>query len=252
MPENGRYLGNLLGVLQGKLYFVPVVGPILRGLLMGGRCGPWCACWPGGPGGGRWAGESLWLWPWPWCFWPQGGSGRRLSPGGGGAGELPAAHGDPPGAAGALGPAAAALRPAGGGRWPSCGCLFMETTTILLAAGGGLCALLFRHTDRAAGGPGAVAGELAGRPGHVHRLRLSERHQRRPADGRVPGPGAPAADCDRGGGVPRGGCPAHQRSAGVAGTEGGRQVEGSRPGPGPPPPAPAVAGGGELAGGTPV
>ena len=36
VPENGRYLGNLLGVLQGKLYFVPVVGPILRGLLMGG------------------------------------------------------------------------------------------------------------------------------------------------------------------------------------------------------------------------
>ena len=23
VPENGRYLGNLLGVLQGKLYFVP-------------------------------------------------------------------------------------------------------------------------------------------------------------------------------------------------------------------------------------
>ena len=36
VPENGRYLGNLLGVLQGKLYFVYVVGPILRGLLMGG------------------------------------------------------------------------------------------------------------------------------------------------------------------------------------------------------------------------
>ena len=36
VPENGRYLGNLLGVLQGKLYFIPVVGPILRGVLMGG------------------------------------------------------------------------------------------------------------------------------------------------------------------------------------------------------------------------
>ena len=36
VPENGRWLGNLLGVLQGKLYFVPLVGPVLRGLLMGG------------------------------------------------------------------------------------------------------------------------------------------------------------------------------------------------------------------------
>lgn len=36
VPENGRYLGNFLGVLQGKLYFVPWVGPILRGVLMGG------------------------------------------------------------------------------------------------------------------------------------------------------------------------------------------------------------------------
>lgn len=36
VPENGRYLGNLLGVLQGKLYFVPVIGPVVRGLLMGG------------------------------------------------------------------------------------------------------------------------------------------------------------------------------------------------------------------------
>lgn len=33
VPENGRYLGNLLGVLQGKLYFVPVVGPILLSLI---------------------------------------------------------------------------------------------------------------------------------------------------------------------------------------------------------------------------
>ena len=36
VPENGRYLGNLLGVLQGKLYFVPWAGPLLRGALMGG------------------------------------------------------------------------------------------------------------------------------------------------------------------------------------------------------------------------
>ena len=36
VPENGRYLGNFLGVLQGKLYFVPGIGPLLRGLLMGG------------------------------------------------------------------------------------------------------------------------------------------------------------------------------------------------------------------------
>ena len=36
VPENGRYLGNLLGVLQGKLYFVPGLGPLLRGLCMGG------------------------------------------------------------------------------------------------------------------------------------------------------------------------------------------------------------------------
>ena len=36
VPENGRYLGNFLGVLQGKLYFVPGIGPLVRGLLMGG------------------------------------------------------------------------------------------------------------------------------------------------------------------------------------------------------------------------
>lgn len=34
VPANGRYLGNLLGVLQGKLYFTPA--GFLRGLLMGG------------------------------------------------------------------------------------------------------------------------------------------------------------------------------------------------------------------------
>lgn len=33
VPANGRYLGNLLGVLQGKLYFTPV--GFVRGLLMG-------------------------------------------------------------------------------------------------------------------------------------------------------------------------------------------------------------------------
>lgn len=34
VPANGRYLGNLLGVLQGKLYFTPF--GFLRGLLIGG------------------------------------------------------------------------------------------------------------------------------------------------------------------------------------------------------------------------
>ena len=260
VPENGRYLGNLLGVLQGKLYFVPVVGPILRGLLMGG------ALWAlvcllarrarRGPVG---RGESLAMALVLVLLAPRGIWQEALSWGAGLVNYLL-----PMVILLVLLELFARRRPSAllAGALAFCGCLFMETTTILLAAGGGLCALLFRHTDRrraalglcgpAAGGPGAVAGELAGRPGHVHRLRLSQRHQRRPADGRVPGPGAPAADCDRGGGVPRGGCPAHQRSAGVAGTEGGRQVEGSRPGPGPPPPAPAVAGGGELAGGTPV
>ena len=34
VPANGRYLGNLLGVLQGKLYFTPA--GFLRGLAMGG------------------------------------------------------------------------------------------------------------------------------------------------------------------------------------------------------------------------
>ena len=33
VPANGRYLGNLLGVLQGKLYFTPL--GFLRGLLLG-------------------------------------------------------------------------------------------------------------------------------------------------------------------------------------------------------------------------
>lgn len=34
VPTNGRYLGNLLGVIQGKLYFTPLW--LLRGLLLGG------------------------------------------------------------------------------------------------------------------------------------------------------------------------------------------------------------------------
>ena len=34
VPANGRYLGNLVGVLQGKLYFTPFGW--LRGLFMGG------------------------------------------------------------------------------------------------------------------------------------------------------------------------------------------------------------------------
>lgn len=34
VPANGRYLGNFLGVLQGKLYFTPL--SFLRGLLFGG------------------------------------------------------------------------------------------------------------------------------------------------------------------------------------------------------------------------
>ena len=34
VPANGRYLGNLIGVLQGKLYFTPFGW--LRGLFMGG------------------------------------------------------------------------------------------------------------------------------------------------------------------------------------------------------------------------
>lgn len=34
VPSNGRYLGNLLGVIQGKLYFTPF--GFLRGLFMGG------------------------------------------------------------------------------------------------------------------------------------------------------------------------------------------------------------------------
>ena len=34
VPANGRYLGNLLGVLQGKIYFTPL--GFLRGILMGG------------------------------------------------------------------------------------------------------------------------------------------------------------------------------------------------------------------------
>ena len=82
VPENGRYLGNLLGVLQGKLYFVPVVGPILRGLLMGG------ALWAlvcllarrarrGPVGRGEAFSIALAL-----VLRPRGGSGRRPSPGG--------------------------------------------------------------------------------------------------------------------------------------------------------------------------
>ena len=77
-----------------------------------------------------------------------------------------------------------------------CGCLFMETTTILLAAGGCLCALLFRHSDRRRAAMGVWLGSWLGALVMFTALRLSQRHQRRPADGCVPGPGAPAADRD--------------------------------------------------------
>ena len=239
VPENGRYLGNLLGVLQGKLYFIPVVGPILRGLLMGGAL--WALVYllarraRRGPVG---RGEAFSMALALVLLAPRGIWQEALSWGAGLVNYLLPmvillvllelfARRRPPSAllAGAL---------------AFCGCLFMETATILLAAAGACAGLLFRRSDRRRAAL------------DVHRLRLSQRHQRRPADGRVPGPGAPAADRDRGGGVPRGGRPAHQRAAGVAGGEGGRPVEGSRPGSGPPPPAPAVAGGGELAGGAPV
>lgn len=147
VPENGRYLGNLLGVLQGKLYFVPVVGPILRGLLMGG------ALWAlvcllarrarRGPVG---RGESLAMALALVLLAPRGIWQEAFSWGAGLVNYLLPmviflvllelfARRRPPSAllAGAL---------------AFCGCLFMETTTILLAAGGCLCALLFRHTDR--------------------------------------------------------------------------------------------------------
>ena len=147
VPENGRWLGNLLGVLQGKLYFVPLVGPVLRGLLMGG------ALWalvcllarrarrgPVGRGEALSMALALVLLA-PRGIWQEGFSW--------GAGLvnylLPMvllllllelfARRKPPSAAAA-------------GALAFLACLFMETTTILLAVCGPLCALLFRRSDR--------------------------------------------------------------------------------------------------------
>lgn len=161
VPENGRYLGNLLGVLQGKLYFVPVVGPILRGLLMGG------ALWAlvcllarrarRGPVG---RGEAFSIALALVLLAPRGIWQEAFSWGAGLVNYLLPmvillvllelfARRRPPSAllAGAL---------------AFCGCLFMETTTILLAAGGCLCALLFRHSDRRRAAMGVWLGSWLG------------------------------------------------------------------------------------------
>lgn len=161
VPENGRYLGNLLGVLQGKLYFVYVVGPILRGLLMGG------ALWAlvcllarrarRGPVG---RGEAFSIALALVLLAPKGIWQEAFSWGAGLVNYLLPmvillvllelfARRRPPSAllAGAL---------------AFCGCLFMETTTILLAAGGCLCALLFRHSDRRRAALGLWVGSWLG------------------------------------------------------------------------------------------
>ena len=77
VPSNGRYLGNLLGVLQAKLYVTPLA--FLRGVLLGGALialvlllarrfrsravgRPSCS-------------------PPPWWLSPPGGCGSRSTPG---------------------------------------------------------------------------------------------------------------------------------------------------------------------------
>ena len=77
VPHNGRYLGNLLGVLQAKLYITPLA--FLRGVLLGGALialvlllarrfrsravsRPSCS-------------------PPPWWLSPPGGCGSRSTPG---------------------------------------------------------------------------------------------------------------------------------------------------------------------------
>ena len=147
VPENGRYLGNLLGVLQGKLYFIPVVGPILRGLLMGGAL--WALVYllarraRRGPVG---RGEAFSMALALVLLAPRGIWQEALSWGAGLVNYLLPmvillvllelfARRRPPSAllAGAL---------------AFCGCLFMETATILLAAAGACAGLLFRRSDR--------------------------------------------------------------------------------------------------------
>ena len=147
VPENGRYLGNLLGVLQGKLYFIPVVGPILRGVLMGGAL--WALVYllarraRRGPVG---RGEAFSMALALVLLAPRGIWQEALSWGAGLVNYLLPmvillvllelfARRRPPSAllAGAL---------------AFCGCLFMETATILLAAAGACAGLLFRRSDR--------------------------------------------------------------------------------------------------------
>ena len=144
---DGRYLGNLLGVLQGKLYFIPVVGPILRGLLMGGAL--WALVYllarraRRGPVG---RGEAFSMALALVLLAPRGIWQEALSWGAGLVNYLLPmvillvllelfARRRPPSAllAGAL---------------AFCGCLFMETATILLAAAGACAGLLFRRSDR--------------------------------------------------------------------------------------------------------
>ena len=80
VPSNGRYLGNLLGLILGKLAFSPLWP--LRVLILGsGMLGLTLLLsrfFQGGPAGGR---ESFALGPSSWWYGPPGASGSRCTAG---------------------------------------------------------------------------------------------------------------------------------------------------------------------------
>lgn len=224
VPSNGRYLGNLLGLILGKLAFSPLWP--LRVLILGGGM----------------LGLTLLL-----SRFFQGGAGRRpgiLCPGplpGGmgplghlaagvqlvcGLGQLsgphpapaPPASPAPPGAAGPLAPRPAPLpvhRPVHRAQYRLSG-------PPLLRYGSG------RTGPRPPGpparpvSPGRPAGRQLGRAGPEHdQLRLRSGGQRPAGGGAGSGPGQPACHLYRGPPPPHSPLPDHQPPAAVAGTAAG-------------------------------
>ena len=78
VPSNGRYLGNLLGLILGKLAFSPL-WPLRVLILGGGMLGP-CSS-PASSRAGRQAAGNPLPWPSSWWYGPPGASGSRCTAG---------------------------------------------------------------------------------------------------------------------------------------------------------------------------
>ncbi len=224
VPSNGRYLGNLLGLILGKLAFSPL-WPLRVLILGGGMLGLTLLLsrfFQGGPAGGR---ESfalaLFL-----VVWAPGASGSRCT-----AGLRPGPTIWPPTLL--LLPLLLLLRQGRPDRWPlvlllslSIG-LFTEHNTaylVLLSSAMALAGLVPRPPGPPARpvSPGRPAGRQLGRAGPEHdQLRLRSGGQRPAGGGAGSGPGQPACHLYRGPPPPHSPLPDHQPPAAVAGTAAG-------------------------------